>query len=226
MLRLVGAVPVLCPDSATLMMAQILVLSCMFVATFARVVELTPDNFDTLTNEGEWMVEFYAPWCGHCKKLAPTWDRASDELAGQVNFGKIDAQKYRSLGFRFGIKGFPTLFHINANGGNREVRRAAVQHTLDSIRHFALEGWKDMPIQPSITGPYGPAAVAKFGVAYYGDKIIGLVEPLANWTGMPTVVIQFSMLMIALLLVTGAIIGAAVWLGPKGGREADHAHRD
>ncbi len=47
------------------------------------MVELTPDNFDTLTSEGDWILEFYAPWCGHCKKLAPHLDTAARELAGE-----------------------------------------------------------------------------------------------------------------------------------------------
>ena len=76
------------------------------------VVTLTPDNFDALvlSGEGPWMVEFYAPWCGHCKSLAPEWAAAAEQTAGEgVRFGAVDADAHRELGSRFGVKGFPTI---------------------------------------------------------------------------------------------------------------------
>jgi len=36
-------------------------------------------------------LEFYAPWCGHCKKLAPEWDKLATLLKGKVKVGKVDA---------------------------------------------------------------------------------------------------------------------------------------
>ena len=76
------------------------------------VVTLTPDNFDELVlNSAEpWLVEFYAPWCGHCKNLAPEWAAAAEETEGSgVKFGAVDADAHKSLGARFGVKGFPTI---------------------------------------------------------------------------------------------------------------------
>lgn len=50
------------------------------------VVELTDSNFDklVLNSEDIWLVEFFAPWCGHCKNLAPHWAAAASELKGKV----------------------------------------------------------------------------------------------------------------------------------------------
>ena len=55
------------------------------------VIELTPSNFNQLVlgGDGVWMVEFYAPWCGHCKNLAPEWQKAASALKGVVSVGEI-----------------------------------------------------------------------------------------------------------------------------------------
>lgn len=48
------------------------------------VVVLTDSNFDELVMQSKdiWLVEFYAPWCGHCKKLEPEWNEAASKLKG------------------------------------------------------------------------------------------------------------------------------------------------
>jgi protein disulfide-isomerase A6 len=55
------------------------------------VIELTDSNFDSmvLNSEDMWLVEFYAPWCGHCKNLAPHWAQAASELKGKVRSSHI-----------------------------------------------------------------------------------------------------------------------------------------
>jgi len=65
------------------------------------------------------LVEFYAPWCGHCKRLAPEFAEASKELFGKVALAKVDCIQEKVLCEEFAIKGFPTLkiFRDDPNSG-------------------------------------------------------------------------------------------------------------
>ena len=74
------------------------------------VVTLTDQNFDELTKTGSWLIEFYAPWCGHCKALAPVWEKAATELRSHpIRLGKVDCTAETKAASRYGIRGYPTI---------------------------------------------------------------------------------------------------------------------
>ncbi|KAK4427612.1 putative protein disulfide-isomerase A6 [Sesamum alatum] len=79
----------------------------------SNVVVLTPENFDeiALDEKKDVLVEFYAPWCGHCKNLAPTYEKVATafKLEEDVVIANVDADKYRDIGEKYGVSGFPTL---------------------------------------------------------------------------------------------------------------------
>ena len=63
-----------------------------------------------MQDDAPWMVEFYAPWCGHCKKMAPEYVEFARAVDGIIKVGKCDAEEHRELGKSLGLSGFPTLF--------------------------------------------------------------------------------------------------------------------
>ncbi|XP_057973297.1 protein disulfide-isomerase 5-2 [Malania oleifera] len=77
------------------------------------VLELDESNFDSIISTFDYVfVDFYAPWCGHCKRLAPELDVAAPILSGlkePIVIAKVNADKFTRLAIKYDINGFPTL---------------------------------------------------------------------------------------------------------------------
>ncbi|XP_041018397.1 protein disulfide-isomerase 5-2-like [Juglans microcarpa x Juglans regia] len=78
-----------------------------------KVLELDESNFDSAISTFDFiLVDFYAPWCGHCKRLSPQLDEAAPILASlkePIVIAKVDADKYTRLARKHDIDGYPTL---------------------------------------------------------------------------------------------------------------------
>lgn len=83
----------------------------------SNVVVLSDSSFDGLVFNSPlpWMIEFYAPWCKHCKKLTPEWAKLATKLKGEFNIAKIDATVETQLAERFKVEGFPSIKFFEAN---------------------------------------------------------------------------------------------------------------
>lgn len=100
----------------------------------AKVV--TDANFaEILNNDQLVMVDFWATWCGPCKKIAPDIEALAEEFDGQVIVGKCDVDENDDLTSRFGVRNIPTVLFIkNGEVVDKQVGAAPKSAFADKIK--------------------------------------------------------------------------------------------
>lgn len=156
------------------------------VAAHSAVIDLIPSNFDdvVLKSGKPTLVEFFAPWCGHCKNLAPIWEDLAHvfEFAkDKVQIAKVDADAERSLGKRFGVQGFPTLKWFD--GKSDKPIEYNTGRDLESLTKFITEKTGIQP-KKKYTPPSKVVYLtdSTFAKEIGGDKDV-LVAFTAPWCG-------------------------------------------
>jgi len=84
------------------------------------------------------LVDFYAPWCGPCKMLAPALESLAAEFAGRIKFAKVNVDEAGELAVRYGISGVPTLLLFNNGQVVDTLVGLAPPHTLKARLEAAL----------------------------------------------------------------------------------------
>ncbi|WP_297433402.1 thioredoxin TrxC [Sulfurimonas sp.] len=93
-----------------------------------KPIELNSSNFDEVVVNSDIpvIIDFWAPWCGPCKMMAPNFERAATNFPLKALFAKVNTENEQNLGARFNIRSIPTIIVFK---GGREVER--VSGTLD-----------------------------------------------------------------------------------------------
>ncbi|PAF44522.1 thioredoxin [Helicobacter sp. 11S02596-1] len=102
-----------------------------------KYIELNKENFDATTKDGVAVVDFWAPWCGPCRMLAPVIDELAEEYQGKVAICKVNTDEQDELSAKFGIRSIPTILFMK----NGEVidqiigatSKQALKEKIDSI---------------------------------------------------------------------------------------------
>ena len=94
-------------------------------------------NLSNLLKDGEWMVLYYAEWCGHCKTMKPEWNKVVNKMKkhNNINIAEIESNHIDKLSNKPTIQGFPTIKMYN-NG--KEVANFEDERVADKMEKFAL----------------------------------------------------------------------------------------
>jgi protein disulfide-isomerase A6 len=120
-----------------------------------RVIEATDNDFESLLKPGlPTMLDIYASWCGHCKRLAPVYDELSDMFSpDQVQFIKIDGDIHRKTAKKYNVEYFPTLKFIKADQSIVDVDVRDLDGMSDFVKQHTGIGAKKAPVLPSAVVP-------------------------------------------------------------------------
>ena len=103
----------------------------------AGYIELTEQNFEETIKEGVVMVDFWAPWCGPCRMIAPVIDKLAAEYQGKAKICKVNTDEQQELAAKFGIRSIPTIFFYKNGEKVDEMIGAATEagfkDKLDSL---------------------------------------------------------------------------------------------
>jgi len=99
-------------------------------------------NFDEIVNDNtkDVLIEFYAPWCGHCKSLAPKYDELAKKLKNEngITIAKMDATE-NDVPSQYNVRGFPTIYFAPKNDKNNPRKYEGGREVDDFVKYIARE---------------------------------------------------------------------------------------
>ncbi|KAK4872431.1 hypothetical protein RN001_014460 [Aquatica leii] len=182
----------------------ILLISSAFYYAFSQntVIELNEDNWYQILH-GEWMIEFYAPWCPACKGLQSIWKEFAllgSEL--KIKVGQVDVTTSPGLSGRFIVTALPTIFHV-LDGNFRQYKNS--RDKLSFISFVKEQKWKSVDPIPSWKSPGSIQMSIVSSFFKLSQMLRGIHSHLMEEFGLPT---WGSYLIFAIAtIILGALLG-------------------
>ncbi|KAI8825854.1 thioredoxin-like protein [Fimicolochytrium jonesii] len=152
-----------------ILIAALLSLASVAAKAGNHVVDLTDSDLDSELEGREWVVEFYAKWCGACQRFTSEYENAAAQLhkeRPELSLGRVDVDANPVASARFMISRLPTIYHVlNKTARPMEVRRTAA----DVVEYLTEERWRS--VEP-LNAWYSPFSV--------GGHILGTIGGLGS----------------------------------------------
>ena len=156
-MRAVFALVALVAIAASVCRADVAPEEDVKIESDVRPIDLTAADFDQRTQvsmgmtSGNWFVMFYAPWCGHCKRMTPVWEEMARMTAAHgATIAKVDCTENGQLCRRFGVRSYPTVM-LFARG---KMYRYSGGRKVDLFDDYLKKGYLSEEGQP-IPAPTG-----------------------------------------------------------------------
>ena len=78
----------------------------------SSLLALSDETFSSVTQKGNWIVDFWAEWCGPCKIIGPEVEEAAQKLTGKVKVGKLNVDDHQEIAQQYEVMSIPTLLFL------------------------------------------------------------------------------------------------------------------
>ena len=96
-----------------------------------KYIELTSENFDVI-KEGVALVDFWAPWCGPCRMIAPIIEELANDYEGKAKICKVNTDEAQDLAVQFGVRSIPTILFFK-DGELKAQLIGAQSYRIDNL---------------------------------------------------------------------------------------------
>jgi thiol-disulfide isomerase/thioredoxin len=198
--------------------AFLLLLGCSILASCVAasyVVDVNAGNAQSFLAKQPVLIEFFAPWCTHCKRFEPQYGAVAEHLSQQgFTVGKCDITENEALTARFDVSSVPTIFLYR----DRKIWKFKGALTSESLVNFATSEYLNMESMPWWTSPVGPMGTSKGVLIGLGVQLVNSLPLMSKTLGIPewvgfiivTVALGFTILVVTFVGVYLSVSHAKV----------------
>lgn len=170
------------PHLHSLLLAVLLVsLKTWQAQSSSPVISVNTSNSHTFLSNKDFLLEFYAPWCGHCQTFMVTYKSIAVTLSPGIKVGNVDSSANPALAARFDVTSIPCLF-LYREGKMWKYEGALLR---DPIVDWAQNSFKTKPAISFLTSPMGAMGQSKGTLIRIGDSVMQSLPLLTKKFGLP-----------------------------------------